>query len=239
MIKAMIAGFQVVFNNKSRRLGNHCTDYLSNSEKVDVEITVTSSEIITERLAAAGVYRDGYLEVICAYRKLAEWLPLQGAILLHSAVFDIDGTGVAFAARSGTGKTTQMLLWKKMLGDQLTIVNGDKPIVRFFDDTPYAYGTPWCGKEGLGENTRTHLKHICFIERNEKNFIERLDKPDVINYIFNQVYMPKESIAAANAMQLIDKLLSSCQLWKIHCNMEPQAAEIAYRTIFDKEIIDV
>ena len=65
-------------------------------------------------------------------RKLAEWLPLHDAFVLHSATFDVDGVGVVFAAHSGTGKTTHMLLWQKLLGDKMTIVNGDKPIVRFF-----------------------------------------------------------------------------------------------------------
>ena len=127
-----------------------------------------------------------------------------------------------------------MNLWQKLLGDKMVVVNGDKPIVRFFDDepeTPYAYGTPWNGKEHLGCNMRTKLKHICFIERSETNFVEKMDKNDVINLIFNQVYKPKDPIAVMKTMELIDRLLSCCNLWKIHCNMEDEAAEIAYNAI--------
>ena len=129
-----------------------------------------------------------------------------------------------------------MNLWQELLGDKMTVVNGDKPIVRFFDDEPempYAYGTPWNGKEHMGCNMRTPLKHICFIERSETNYVEKANKKDIVNHIFNQVYMPKDPVAIMNTMQLIDRLLNCCNLWVIHCNMEPEAAEIAYNAIIN------
>ena len=71
----------------------------------------------------------------CGFRAFAEQLPHYNAFVLHSATFDVSGVGVAFAAHSGTGKTTHMMLWQKLLGERMTIVNGDKPIVRFFDES--------------------------------------------------------------------------------------------------------
>ena len=79
----------------------------------------------------------------------------------------------------------------------------------------------------------TPLKHICFIERSETNYVEKMEKSDVIDRIFNQVYMPKDPVAVMNTMNLIDRLLSCCNLWTIHCNMDPAAAEVAYNTIFN------
>ena len=155
--------------------------------------------------------------------------------MLHSACFDVEGTGVVFAAHSGTGKTTHMLLWQKLLGDKMTIVNGDKPIVRFFEDepnVPYAYGTPWNGKERLGCNMRTPVKHICFIERSETNYVEKLEPSEIIDLIFNQVYMPKDPVAVANTMGLINRFINCCSIWKIHCYMDISAAEVAYNNIF-------
>ena len=119
----------------------------------------------------------------------------------------------------------------------MTIVNGDKPIVRFFEDepnVPYAYGTPWNGKERLGCNMRTPVKHICFIERSETNYVEKMKPSEIIDLIFNQVYMPKDPIAVANTMQLINRFINCCSIWKIHCNMDISAAEVAYNTIFGK-----
>ena len=46
--------------------------------------------------------------------------------------------------------------------------------------------------------------------------------------------MQKNPVALMNTMKLVDRLLSCCDFWIIHCNMEPEAAEIAYNTIFEK-----
>lgn len=175
------------------------------------------------------------LEAMVLHRKVGEWLPRHNAFVLHCACFDVNGTGVAFAAHSGTGKTTHMNLWQQYLGDKMTVVNGDKPIVRFFDEepqTPYAYGTPWMGKEQLGCNMRTPLKHICFITRAEQNNTVPITKAEALPRIMNQVYMPKDPAAMAATMQLINRLLDSVQLWEIQCNMDIDAAKTAYNAIF-------
>lgn len=229
-----IADINFSIDNTYPQVTRKCEQYsISSSEKCSVSFSVTESDVKSEE--SEKKHTMAYLEYIAICRKIAESFPLHNAFLLHSAVFDVDGTGVAFAAHSGTGKTTHMLLWQKLLGDRLTIVNGDKPIIRFFDDEPnkpYAYGTPWNGKEHLGCNMRTPLKHICFIERAEENSCEKIAKEKVINQIFNQVYMPKDPVAAANTIGLIDRLISSCDLWLIKCNMDISAAETAYNTIF-------
>ena len=230
-----IADFGIDFICKYSGFDKRCKSYIINVENTDISFSCNDAEIKRENLENTNFSQE-YLEYIALHRKLAEWLPLHNAFVLHSATFDVEGVGVAFAAHSGTGKTTHMNLWQEHLGDKMVIVNGDKPIVRFFDDepeTPYAYGTPWNGKERLGCNMRTPLKHICFIERSETNYVEQVDKKDAIDRIFNQVYMPKDPMAVVNTMQLIDRLLSCCKLWTIHCNMEPKAAEIAYKTIFE------
>lgn len=231
-----IADFNVEIKTLYTKYAENAKEFLTLDTKPDFIISCSEKEISYEENFDNTAKKRGYLEFVATQRKLAELLPLHNAFVLHSASFDVNGVGVAFAAHSGTGKTTHMRLWQQLLGDKMVIVNGDKPIVRFFDDepeTPYAYGNFWNGKEHLGCNMRTPLKHICFIERSETNFVEPVKKEDVINLIFNQVYMPKDPVAVMNTMQLIDRLLSSCQLWKIHCNMEAEAAEIAYETIFN------
>lgn len=212
-----------------------CKDYIFKTDSVNMVFEASDEDLKNEiRLGENDAPSVAETTFFC--RCFAEEVSKYGGFLLHSAVFDVDGTGVALAAHSGTGKTTHMLLWQKLLGDRLKIVNGDKPIVRFFDeepDIPYAYGTPWNGKERLGCNMRTPLKHLCFIERAEKNSCEKMGKQEAVNLIFNQVYMPKDSAAAVETMKLINRLISSCRLWKIKCNMDIEAAETAYNKIFE------
>lgn len=231
-----LANFFVEYRIISKKMLELSNMYLTRLEKSNCDIFIDNT--IPEKELEKSFDSPSYLEFIYAYRKLAEWLPLHNAFVLHSAVFDVDGTGIALAAHSGTGKTTHMLLWQKLIGDRLKIVNGDKPIVRFFDDdpeTPYAYGTPWSGKERLGCNMRTPLKHICFIERAEQNSCEAISKAEAADLLFNQVYMPKDPQAALNTLQLINRLIFCCKLWKIKCNMDIEAAQTAYNKIFETE----
>lgn len=91
------------------------------------------------------------------------------------------------------------------LGDDVTVVNGDKPILRWRNgeaaeakgagapsETPggeaaettcdqpvgefIAYGTPYCGKENWGQNTSVPLRAVCFIERCEPGEPDRLSR---------------------------------------------------------------
>ena len=43
-------------------------------------------------------------------------------------LISFDGQGIAFAAPSGTGKTTHIKLWQRLYGDRVEIINGDKPL---------------------------------------------------------------------------------------------------------------
>lgn len=233
-----IADFKFAFKGIPAIIWDSFKEYKTNCVNLDEVFEITPEAVERTRLSDENEGEIGglYYEYLTILRNIAEWAPKQNAFLMHGVVLDIENTGILFTAQSGTGKTTHMNLWQEYLGDKMVVVNGDKPIVRFFDnepETPYAYGTPWCGKEWLQNNMRTPLKHICFIERSETNYVERVDKATVIDRIFNQIYMPKDPVAIMKTMELIDRLLNCCNLWIIHCNMEKDAAKIAHEAIFN------
>lgn len=231
-----VADFKIDITGASKHIIEHCQGYLFEDDATtDFQIRLSEPDLQTEISMLKRSCTYGELENVCFLRKVSEVLPERDALLLHSALFEVDGVGIAFAAHSGTGKTTHLRLWQELLGDKLCIVNGDKPIVRFFaeePDVPYAYGNPWRGKEGYGCNKRTPLKHICFIERAQENSIVPMKKEDVVDRLFDQAYMPHHPMGVMKTMELIDRLLSSCQLWQINCNMDLSAAQTAYEGIF-------
>lgn len=237
-MKYRIADFNIEITSKIQTRYRKLDKYAADFENADIIIEYDETDLKQEMdLTNEGNPQLWAYKYSVIYRKLGEELPFFDAFILHSATFDIDGTGISFAARSGTGKSTHMLNWQKYMGDKMVVVNGDKPIIRFFDDepeTPYAYGTPWNGKESLGTNMRTQLKNICFIERSKTNYVEKVEKEDVIDRFLNQVYIPKNKDSLMNTMQLANRLLSCCDLWIIHCNMDIESAEVAYKAIFKK-----
>ena len=232
-MKYIFADFKCEIDPKYDYFKNKARDYEAEFVTPDFTFSASDEDLKYEQSVADGIYKEPLLEFSALLRKLGEAIPLKDAFIMHAATFDVHGMGVALCAHSGVGKTTHLIRWKSFLGDRMTVVNGDKPIIRFMGGVPVAFGTPWSGKENLGENTKTPIKHICFIERSTANFVEKIGKTDVLEKIFNQVYMPRTNpLAAAKTLELVDLMLEVCELWIIHCNMDMDAGEIAYKSIF-------
>ena len=109
-----IAGFNIAIRNRYTSFELLCSDYFVSNVEYDFYIRLEKEELNEELANSDDDYNLNYIEEIATLRKIAEWLPLHGAFVLHSATFDVDGVGVAFAAHSGTGKTTHMKLWQQI-----------------------------------------------------------------------------------------------------------------------------
>ncbi len=224
-----IAGMNIGIDAKCEYTYKKCSCYRPNRAIPEFIASATPEQVKAEQKISDGSYE--YCEFICIYREICSVLPMYDRLLLHSAVIEKDGFAYAFAAKSGTGKTTHIMQWKKLYGDSVNIINGDKPIFGFEDNKVIAYGTPWCGKEGLHSNTQAELKALCFIERAEQNVISEITKEEAINRIFKQIFIPKNKTAAAKTLELVSKLIENVKLYKLGCNISTDAAELAYNTM--------
>ncbi len=232
-----IAGLRVRIDNRFPRLERQCRDYIvGGGLPVDIDISLTDAELAEERARATdGNYGDGYIESLAVYRRICSEAPRFDAFLLHGSVIDCAGRGIAFLAPSGVGKTTHTLLWKNEYPSDVTVINGDKPIVRFIDGAPYAFGTPWAGKERLQTNSRVLLSELCFIERGKENRCEEMAPGEAAIRLLGQIYIPREADAAGGAMTLADRLLKSCRAYRVICNTDPQVAREAHAAVFGGE----
>ena len=177
---------------------------------------------------------DGYLEALSIYRCISNKLIDFDGFVLHASVIDKDGFAFAFSAKSGTGKTTHSRMWLKAFPDA-RIINGDKPLVRLFDGSFYAYGTPWCGKENYNVDAKGILKAICFIERGETNEIARISKEEAVKRIYTQLLMPKSPEYINKMFDLIEKFIETVPAFVLRCNISEEAARVAYEAM-SKEI---
>jgi hypothetical protein len=228
-----LADLVIELKNEYDFLAKQCAEYrYEGNASAELSVCVTHEDICRERCFSAEInYPVGYLESICAYRKLCVELPGYDGFLLHSSVIDCGGKGIAFLARSGVGKTTHTMLWKQVYGEKVRIINGDKPIVLFFDGVPYAYGTPWAGKENLQCNDRVPLTDICFIERSSDNQVLPIRPEECLTAVMQQILIPSDPMMASRTLTLLDGLLSTCRLWVIRCNISQDAAILAHDTI--------
>ena len=113
------------------------------------------------------------------------------------------------------------------------MINDDKPLISLSENGIMVYGTPWDGKHRLSTNIGVPLKAVCILERAEENCIVPITKKDAYNMLMQQVYKPSDPQKLIKTLQLIDRLAENVKLYRLGCNISPQAAEIAYRTMSD------
>lgn len=164
------------------------------------------------------------------YRQLLDY----DGMMLHSSAVVVDGKAYLFTADSGTGKSTHTRLWLEKFADSAFILNDDKPALRLEDGTWYAYGTPWSGKEDISVDIRVPVAGIAVVYRSQTNTIEPFKGVAVIHAILKQVNRPASKEYREKLLELMDKLITRVPIWKLQCNMNPEAAEVSYRAMSGK-----
>ena len=121
-----------------------------------------------------------------------------------------------------------VLLWQEYFGkENVRIINGDKPILRYIDGKFYAYGTPWCGKEGFNINGRVELCGVSFIKRAKQNSIEKISETMALQNIMSQI-MVADSADLFSQLELVGNLIETLPMYNLYCNKDLEAAKIAY-----------
>jgi len=236
-----IADRTVLIHSLYEDVHNLCRDYqttLPSDEVPDITVSVTQEHIGKERAFSvaeaereglpAADYSDSYLETLAVYRQIADRMTAFDTILFHGSAVAVDGVAYLFTAKSGTGKSTHTALWREAFGERAIMVNDDKPLLRVSEEGVTVFGTPWNGKHRLGTNAAFPLRAICILTRDETNHIEPVYKKEVFPALAQQLYRPRNPVGLMQAMCLFDAMLDRVGLYRLGCNMEKEAAEIAY-----------
>ena len=216
----------------------YCRKYLVKDQLPDFIVETQRMDIDFERKRSScsnradhtqeNPYSEEYLETLAIYRKIATKMLDYDIFLFHGSVIAVDGIGYLFTAKSGTGKSTHAGLWRKLFGERAVMINDDKPLIKITDQSVLAYGTPWDGKHHLSSNTGVPLKALCILTRSEINEITAVEKRDIMPILCQQTYRPSEPTALMKTLSLVDRLGKNVKLYRLSCNMEPEAAQVAY-----------
>ena len=144
MFQIETAGLVIRIDHRYEDVRNLCWDYITGEErKTDICISVSEEELQEEiDKAPECFFGKGYAESVVAYEKISNALPTFNAFVMHSSVVEVNEGAYAFAAESGTGKSTHTRYWKETLGDRVKVINGDKPIMRFVNAESLRRGDP-------------------------------------------------------------------------------------------------
>lgn len=228
MITIKIADIPIGLECRYDYTVKYVKDYLTD-EQPYFTVSASDEDIKCEQKISGVRVPDYYAENVVLYRKIAERLPDYDALVFHGAILECDGVAYAVTAHSGVGKTTHTRLWLAEFGDRVKILNGDKPILRIIDGTVTACSTPWMGKEGYGYNAKRPLGGIAFLARGTENLARRITPDTAVMRFMNQVYLSKgDVLKLTRSIQIADALLSGVPLYEFECNMQPEAARVAY-----------
>lgn len=226
-----LADKYIEINSVHDELKNFFKDYLITDVTPDFSVSLSKEDILAEQEATSeNQFSPTYLETLALLRKLAEILPSYSRILMHGASISYNDHAYLFTAPSGTGKSTHIRLWKKYLGDDVKIVNGDKPFISL-EDEPLIYGSPWAGKENWHRNCKMRLKGICFVQRGTTNSIRRIEAGDCLSLLFKQVYLPADTLAAGLTLELVDTLITKVPLYVLTCDMSEDAVKCSFEAL--------
>ncbi len=226
-----LADKYIEINSVYDELKSFFKDYLVTDVTPDFSVSLSNDDILAEQEATSeNHFSPTYLETLALLRKLAEILPSHNRILMHGASISYNEHAYLFTAPSGTGKSTHIRLWKKYLGDNVKIVNGDKPFISL-EDEPMIYGSPWAGKENWHRNCKMPLKGICFVQRGTTNSIRRIEAGDCLSLLFKQVYLPADTLAAGLTLELVDMLIKKVPLYVLTCDMSEDAVKCSFEAL--------
>ena len=108
------------------------------------------------------------------------------------------------------------------------MINDDKPFVSVSGGTAFVHGSPWSGDKWLNTNKKSPLKAICLLERDERNHIERAALSEIFPRLLGVFFRGETPEQLKRSLDLFDEIAECCNFYRLGCNMEDEAAVIAY-----------
>lgn len=231
MFRIKIAEHVFDIDNRYDHVERLCADYQT-AEPAEGCIRVSAEEMAKEHKTQQQ-HSEGYLEALAIYRKLCEKLLKEDILLFHASALMIDGKAYLFTAPSGTGKSTHARLWRETFGERVTMINDDKPLLRFTEQEIRVYGTPYAGKDRLQTNTSAPVAGIVLLHQAKENEIHRLTGTEAYPFLLNQAYRVEDAQGMLKTLDLVHSL-SRIPVYALGCTISKEAAELAYQTVTEE-----
>lgn len=152
-------------------------------------------------------------------------------LMLHASAAALGGRAYLFSGPCGRGKSTHTHLWQQTFGEAVQVFNDDKPALRRLDGRWYAYGTPWCGKDGINLNQKWPLGGICFLEKSQENRIRRLPAAEALPLILAQTTYRLPPQYMELLLASLDSLLREIPVFLLENRPEEAAARLSFETM--------
>lgn len=152
--------------------------------------------------------------------------------LFHGAAFLWRGKAWIFTAPSGTGKTTQYVLWKMLYGDEIGVLNGDKPVLESRDNSLWVHPSPWMGKEGMGRAESAPLGGVIYLAQGQENTIRLMRPRESVVPIFAQFLFTASGPEEVEQVCCLEEdMLRTVPVWLLTNRGDEASARLTHDTI--------
>ena len=173
-----------------------------------------------------------YLEYSELCRRTSDALLRFGRAVFHGLSFFWRDRAWLVTAPSGTGKTTHYLQWKRQFPDELTIMNGDKPIIAVENGKISVHPSPWYGKEGMHRNTSADLAGIILLKQSDSNTMRRLTIREATAPLYAQFLFSAQNAEQVTGVSAIETaMLESVPVWLLSNKGDLESAALCRETL--------
>lgn len=158
-----------------------------------------------------------------------------GMATFHGMAFIWNEKAWIFTAPSGTGKTTQFMLWKYQFKDEIRLLNGDKTVLRCEDDgSVTVFPSPWAGKESMSRMESAPLDGIIYLSQDSENSVEPINITDTPRLFSPQfIYNTPTDEEAKTLNRVFRAMISVASLWHLKNKGDLDSAKLAHDTILN------
>lgn len=208
-------------------MASRCREYIINTND-SADITILESDYEPQ----TSPWMD--YEMLCYmdsgglfYRDLLRF----NGMMLHASAVVLDGKAYLFSGTCGVGKSTHTRLWQTCFADA-RVINDDKPALRLIDDRWYAYGTPWCGKDGINLNEKAPVAGICFMKQSNVNRIRRVSAQEAVPLVYGQANRRlRKQEDTLRLLTAVDSLVRKIPIFELENLPVPEAAQLSMETM--------
>lgn len=210
-------------------LASRCGEYLW-TETADADIMIHEDRYRRDKYdPRVGENMVAYME--SAYQFYCELIRFDG-FYLHASAVVRNGKAYLFSGHCRAGKSTHARLWQQTFGGEVYVINDDKPALRCIDGIWYAYGTPWCGKDGINRNDAAPVVGVCFLKQASENRIRKLKPAEALQKMLSQtIYKFEDAVQLDLMLGHMERFLQSIPVYELENRPEPSAALMSYQTM--------
>lgn len=241
-----IADINIRISARYKKIFDICREYIIYPTKdtiISLHIDISTNDILLEENnMQENVWKEekmhrsydpALLEAVAVHRKIATALPLYDTFLMHGSVVAYKDKGYMFTAASGVGKTTRSLLWLNEFPGSF-IVNGDKPFIQVRNNSVYAYGSPWAGKENYSTNTSVPLHVVFFLERleeGESDSLIELGRDEVLSKMLTHCFKPNDMYTFKRTVLLLAKMQKHVKFYRFCSSPTTESIRMAWESV--------